>query len=144
MTLEELITEWKQDSIIEDIDLDTQSLYTAQIHAKYLEFIMNAKRKQSEKKREFNILRANKFRYYRGEMSQQELKDLSWSQWQGVKPIKSEMDEFLKGDVDLNNLLLKTEYIETYIYVLDSIMTQIKGRDWQIRNAITFKQFIAG
>jgi hypothetical protein len=54
------------------------------------------------------------------------------------------MDEFLEGDNDLNKIVIKCEYIKGIIEALESILGQIKARDWQIRNAIQWKQFIAG
>ena len=89
-------------------------------------------------------MRKAKFRYYRGEMSREELTDLGWAQWQGVKPLKNEMDEFLTGDEDLNQLEVKIKYLETMIYLLESILQQIKARDWQIKTAVEWKKFLAG
>jgi hypothetical protein len=54
------------------------------------------------------------------------------------------MDEFLQGDSDLNTLKVKIDYLETMIYFLESVLGQIKARDWQIKSAITWKQFLAG
>ncbi|CAB4177156.1 Recombination, repair and ssDNA binding protein UvsY, partial [uncultured Caudovirales phage] len=67
-----------------------------------------------------------------------------WEQWQYTKPLKNEMDEFLKGDKDLNTLEVKITYLETMIYLLESILTQIKSRDFQLSNAIKWKIFLAG
>jgi hypothetical protein len=77
-------------------------------------------------------------------MSREELTDLNWNQWQGVKPIKNEMDEFLKGDNDLNTMTVKIQYLETMVYMLESILGQIKARDWQIKTAVEWKKFLAG
>ena len=77
-------------------------------------------------------------------MSKDELIELDWKQWQGVKPLKNEMDEFLEGDSDLNKINIKSAYIKGMVEALESILGQIKSRDWQIRNAITWKQFVAG
>jgi hypothetical protein len=93
---------------------------------------------------EYNTLRQKKFRFYRGEMGQTELTELNWSQWQGNKPLKNEMDEFLQGDSDLNKINIKCEYIKGMIEALEAILGQIRSRDWQIRNAIQWKQFVAG
>ena len=79
-----------------------------------------------------------------GEMGKNELDELQWGQWQGVKPLKNEMEEFLDGDSDLNKITIKCAYIKNMIEALESILNQIKSRDWQIRNAIQWKQFVAG
>ena len=54
------------------------------------------------------------------------------------------MDEFLTGDEDLNTMKVKIEYLETMIYLLESILTQIKARDWQLKTAVEWKKFLAG
>ena len=98
----------------------------------------------SKTKAEYNLLRKNKFRLYRGELSRQELENLGWQQWQGVKPLKNEMDEFLQGDTDLVQMEQKVEYLNTVVMFLESVMNAIKQRDWQIRNSIQWKEFLVG
>jgi hypothetical protein len=105
---------------------------------------MEHKLKLSALQLEYKTLRQKKFRYYRGELTRDELDVYGWRQWQGTKPLKNEMDEFLEGDVDLNKISVKCEYIKHMIDALESILQQVKGRDWNIRNAITWKQFISG
>jgi hypothetical protein len=54
------------------------------------------------------------------------------------------MDEFLKGDAELNTMDIKIKYLETMIYFLESVLQQIKARDWQIKTAVEWKKFLAG
>lgn len=144
MKLEDLQKMWEQDSCIDDDHLGEESTKTPNLHAKYIQYLIDNKLRLSKVKHEYNILRKNKFRYYRGELSRQELERLGWDQWQGVKPLKNEMDEFLSGDDDLNNLDIKVEYLNSIIYFLESVMSQIKSRDFQISNGIKWKQFLVG
>lgn len=144
MTLEEIQEMWAVDSEIDDNHLGEQSTSTAKLHSKYLKQLIDAKLKLAKYNTDYNTLRAGKFRYYRGEMSRQELIDNGWEQWQGTKPLKNEMDEFLTGDSDLNKLKLRIEYLNTMVYALESIMGSIKGRQWDIKNGIAWKQFLAG
>jgi len=144
MTLDELHDLWDQDCNINDDHLDRESVKTPNLHAKYIRFLIQHKMKLAALHTEYKLMRQRKFRYYRGEMGKQELEDLNWNQWQGNKPLKNEMDEFLEGDSDLNKITIKCEYIKGMIEALESILGQIKARDWQIRNAIQWKQFIAG
>jgi hypothetical protein len=144
MNLEELHDLWEEDCVIDDDRLDRASVKTPNLHAKYLRFLIQHKMKLAALQSEYNIVRQKKFRYYRGEMPKVELEELKWNQWQGNKPLKNEMDEFLEGDSDLNKIKIKCEYIKGMIEALESILGQIKARDWQIRNAIQWKQFVAG
>jgi len=144
MNISELNDMWDADCVIDDDHLDRESVKTPNLHAKYLRILMEHKLKLSALQLEYKTLRQKKFRYYRGEMSRSELDEYGWNQWQGTKPLKNEMDEFLEGDADLNKINVKCEYIKHMIDALESILQQVKGRDWNIRNAITWKQFISG
>ena len=144
MNIEQLQEEWDNDTHIDDNHLDREAIRTSQLHAKYLRHLIQSKLKLAKMRADYNTLRQAKFRYYRGEMGRDELTERSWNQWQGVKPLKNEMDEFLTGDSDLNMSNIKIEYIATMVFMLESILVQVKSRDWQIRSAVDFKKFISG
>ena len=144
MKLDDIQNEWDKDCEIDDNYLGENSIATPKLHAKYIKLLIGVKLKHSKLSADYNELRKNKFRYYRGELSREELNLLQWEQWQGVKPLKNEMDEFLQGDTELNTIKLKAEYLETMIYLLESILGQLKARDWQIKTAVEWKRFLAG
>lgn len=144
MNIEQLQEEWDKDCQIDDTHLGEHAVATPKLHAKYIKLLVNTKLKHTKLSSDYNILRKNKFRYYRGELSREELTALDWSQWQGIKPLKNEMDEFLAGDSDLNTMRVKIDYLETMIYFLESVLSQIKARDWQLKSAIEWKKFLAG
>ena len=144
MNIEQLNDQWETDCNIDDNHLDKASIETAKLHSKYLRLLVQHKMKIAALHAEYNNLRQTKFRYYRGELSRDELTQRGWNQWQGIKPLKNEMDEFLTGDSDLNKITIKIEYIKVMIEALESILGQIKARDWQIRNSIEYKKFISG
>lgn len=144
MNIEQIQDMWETDAEIDDNYLGEHATKTPKLHAKYVKLLVGVKLKHTKLSSDYNMLRKAKFRYYRGELSREELTDLGWSQWQGVKPLKNEMDEFLQGDTELNTLRVKIDYLETMIYLLESILTQIKARDWQLKSAIEWKKFLAG
>jgi len=144
MNIEQLQENWDIDCQIDDNYLGENSTATPKLHAKYLKMLVTVKLKHTKYQSDYNLLRKNKFRYYRGELSRDELNDLQWQQWQGVKPLKNEMDEFLTGDEELNAMRTRIDYLETMIYFLESVLSQIKARDWQIKTAVEWKKFLAG
>jgi hypothetical protein len=144
MNIEQLQEQWDIDCQIDDNYLGENTTATPKLHAKYLKLLVSVKLKHTKLSSDCNILRKNKFRLYRGELSRDELTQLGWEQWQGVKPLKNEMDEFLSGDTELNTLKIKIDYLETMIYFLESVLGQIKARDWQIKSHIEWKKFLAG
>lgn len=144
MKLEEIQDMWDIDCVVDETHLGEQATASPILHAKYIKELIQYKLKLVKLKSDYNVSRRNKFKYYRGEMTRDELKTLGWDQWQGIKPLKSEMDEFLNGDIDLNTLKSRIEYLETGIYLLESILGQIKSRDWEIKSHIEWKKFLAG
>ena len=144
MNIDEIQQMWEKDCEMSDNHLGEESTKTALLHSKYIKLMIQVKLKLTKARADYNLLRKNKFRYYRGEMSKDELQAAGWDQWQGIKPLKNEMDEFISGDETLVTLNSKIEYLETMGYLLESILNQIKARDWQLKNSITWKQFLAG
>lgn len=144
MTLDEIQEMWAVDSEIDDNHLGEASTTSAKLHSKYLKLLVDAKLKLAKQKADYKTLRQSRFRYYRGEMGREELTERQWNQYQGVKPLKSELDEILNGDDILAKHELRIEYLNTMVYALESIMGSIKGRQWDIKNHITWKQFLAG
>jgi len=144
MNIEEIQEMWEQDSLIDDNHLGEASTETAKVHSKYIKLMVGVKLKLTKARADYNILRKNKFRYYRGELSREELAELGWQPYQLIKPLKNEMDEFLQGDQDLITLNTRIEYLETMGYLLEGILGQIKARDWQLKNGIEWKKFLAG
>jgi hypothetical protein len=143
-TLNEIQTLWESDCQIDSNHLDTESVNTPKLHAKYIGLLMDAKLRISKIKVDINILKKNKFRYYRGELTKQELVDFGWEQWHYSKPLKNEMEQLLEGDTDITKIKLKLEYLEATLYLLESIMKSIQDRTWSIKNAVAFKAFLAG
>lgn len=144
MTLDEIQANWEIDCEIDNNHLDNESIKTAKLHSKYIKLLVDAKLRLSKLKNDFVLLKKTKFRYYRGELTRQELADLGWEQWQYAKPIKNEMEQLLEGDKEIANMKLKIEYIDTMIYLLESILKSISDRTWSIKNSLGFKQFLAG
>ena len=144
MQIDEILNMWDKDCLIDDNHLDTSSIRTASLHSKYLRILVNTKLKLTKLNSEYASLRKMKIKYYRGELTKEELEWCGWKQYLYNKPLKSEMEEVLNGDTDLLTCLNKIKYIEAVIYALESIMNQIKQRDWQIKNSIEYKKFISG
>lgn len=144
MDLNGILDQWDNDCIINDNQLGEASIVSAKLHSKYLRYLIESKSKKTKIEADYQTLRKAKFRYYRGEMTRKELEDRGWEQYQYTKPLKNEMDEILKGDEDLSKIQMKIDYMDTMIFALESIINQIKARDWQIKNSIEFKKFLSG
>jgi hypothetical protein len=75
-------------------------------------------------------------------MDQEDLNKHGWQPFQFV--LKSDINAYLEGDDDLIKLLEKKVYHEETVSVLESIMSELKQRTWQLRDFISWEKFIGG
>lgn len=144
MKLSDLQQSWEKDAKIDEMNLGGESTKIPILHAKYLNFLTSAKLNLRKAESEYANMRRKKYRYYRGEMTKLELDDEGWSQWQGTKPMKNEMDEFLSFDSDLVALQDKIEYFKTVLYQLEQIIRSLNSRTWDIKNHIEWLKWSNG
>ena len=144
MKLTTVQQEWCADSSINELDLGKEAVKTPLLHAKYITYLSNVKLLLRKAESDYFNTRRVKYRYYRGEMSRDELEERGWLQYQGNKPLKNEMDEFLQCDEELNALLDKIEYYKTITYTLEQIIRSINSRTWDIKSAIEWQKFTNG
>ena len=144
MKLSDLQEMWADDCKINETNLGHESARTPLLHSKYLNFLSSTRLNLRKAESEYLILRRKKYKYYRGEMTQLELSDEGWTQWQGNKPLKNEMDEFLQVDADLILLQDKVEYFKTVMYQLEQIIRSLNSRTWDIKNSIVWSKFTNG
>lgn len=144
MDIEQIKENWKADCVIDESKLAYSSVETAKLHSKYLNLLIDTKLKITRNKAQFDEYKRVKIKYYKGEMTKEELEEHGWEQYKYNKPLKSEMEDLLSGDSELNKYKYRLEYLQSVEYLLESILSQIKSRDFQIKNIITWKQFTAG
>ena len=144
MKLSDLQDSWKDDCKIDEMNLGRESARTPTLHAKYLNYLTSSKLNLRKAESDYFNTRRLKYRYYRGELTSAELAEYEWDQWQGNKPLKNEMDEFLSCDKDLITLEDKVEYFKTVLYQLEQIIRSLNSRTWDIKNCIEWNKFTSG
>lgn len=144
MKLSELQEMWAEDCKIDETNLGKESARVPTLHAKYINFLSSTRLNLRKAESDYFNCRRKKYRYYRGEMSRDELETEGWIQWQGAKPLKNEIDEFLQGDADLIALQDKVEYFKTVLYQLEQIIRSINSRTWDIKSSIEWTKFTNG
>ena len=144
MKLSELQEQWAKDCKIDETNLGHESARTPLLHSKYLNYLSSTRLNLRKAESDYFNMRRKKYRYYRGEMTQAELDEEEWTQWQGNKPLKNEMDEFLQFDAELVALQDKIEYFKTVLYQLEQIIRSLNSRTWDIKNSIEWTKFTNG
>jgi len=144
MKLSELQQEWERDAPINQTDLGREATRVPILHSKYVVMLSKVKLQLRKTESDYLNTRRKKYKYYRGEMTRQELEDEGWPQFQGNKPLKNEMDEFLSCDEDLISLQDKVEYFKTIHFTLEQILRSINSRTWDIKSSIEWTKFTNG
>jgi len=144
ITLVQLQDQWAVDCKIDELDLGRASTKTPELHSKYLNHLTTFKLQLRKYESQKMALRRIKWRYYRGELSKQELDDLGWDQYLGNTPIKTDMNDVLGSDPDIITLDDKIEYVKTCLFQCEFIMKSLNGRTWDIKSAIDWTKFTNG
>ncbi len=143
MNLDDLKTEWKKDCEIDDIQLDNASLEVPKLHAKYLDLLSSKLILQKQYQLKYDTLLRDKWMWYNGKFSPEELKELGWEQFD-LKIMKADLHYVFNADEDLQNLKAKQEYLKITIDFLKECLTNITWRHQTIRNTIDWRKFMAG
>tara|TARA_R110000851_G_scaffold54307_2_gene128274 strand:+ start:578 stop:1012 length:435 start_codon:yes stop_codon:yes gene_type:complete len=133
----------KNDLILDETQLDTESLKTPQLHSKYLNFLMDEKLRLTKLQHEYKVIRRKKWLYYTGKMSQEELEEEDWEPFE-LTILKTDLDKFLDSDEDLQLIDIRMKYKETIVDYLNEIIKVINNRQWNIRSAIDWLKFTNG
>ena len=140
--LEQILKLWEKDTEIDQTEPGKELLKIPKLHNQYLSIL--TKHKIASKKAHFDYLRMRKIKidYYSGRMDQEELDAHGWSPFAFV--LKSDINAYLEGDMDLIKMLEKKVYHEETVSVIESIMNELKQRTWQLRDFISWEKFIGG
>lgn len=147
MNIEMLLEMWSEDSKIDEINLDESSIKSAAMHAKYLEIYTLAKMRLKKKELDLAILKKDKWMWYNGKMTKDEMDSRQWdyNPFDGMtKPLKSDMEQFYKTDPDISALQLGVDCQQVLVETCKEILDTIRWRSSTIKNIIEFKKFQAG
>ena len=145
LQLNDILEQWKSDSLIE-MPLDESSQKTPKLHSKYLELLSLAKFQLKKAEMEQKTLLKEKWLYYNGKLSEEEIIEKGWSPdpFNGLKILKGEMDYYYDADPEIQRSEEKIEYYKNTVSVLTEIVATIKWRHQTIGNMIKWKVFESG
>ena len=144
--LNEILTMWETDCKINNMKLDDTSRDTPNLHAKYLRYLTEAKLQYKRAELKQKSLLKEKWLYYNGKMSQEELEEKGWDPdpFNGLKVMKGEMEHYYDSDPEIQKSEELLEYWKTTRDTLIDIIDNIKWRHQTIRNMISWRQFESG
>ena len=133
----------EKDMVIDDSELDLESLKIPQLHNKYLNLFHDERillRKLEVERRE---LIRDKWEFYSGKMSEEELTRRGWEPFQ-LKVLKQDLDMYIQSDSDVTKIDDRNTLQNEKVDYLASIVKSISGRGWEIKNAIEWRRFTSG
>jgi hypothetical protein len=143
MTIDEIRKLVEEDVKIDNTSLDFESSIIPQQHNKYLCMLTDEKINLARYEAELNILRKNKWLYYSGKLSDEELEALEWEPFE-LNIMKTDVERFLVSDKDLINLSLRVATQFEKVNYLESVVKLIANKIWSIRASIDWIKFTQG
>lgn len=142
--LDQIVAEWETDAAINKADISGEILRTPTLFAKYLQILSSWKQKRTAVQIKLNETKQDMTRYYNGQWSLEECKSKGVSQYQGVKPLKSELENMLNANPAVTKIVSQLEMIDNIIYVLEQILNSIKSRDFALGTYTKYQMFLSG
>ena len=140
MTLDELKAQVEKDLTINDERLDTESLRNQELYSKYLDYKTNIELLLHRAKGEYKVLYREKWEYYGGKSDAKIYVTKPFD----LKVLKTDLHVYIESDEDIIKSEHKVAYLESVIKYIDGILKSITNRQWDIKNAISWRQFEAG
>ena len=139
--LSELQAEAKEDLIIiDDEDLHQQSYKNQIIKPKWLDYKSKYKLMMFQCKGEHKRLYREKWEYYGGKADAKIYATKPFD----LKVLKTDLSIYIESDEDIIKIEHKISYLETVVKYLDGVLKSINSRGWDIKNAISWRQFESG
>ena len=145
MNLDDILAQWSQDCEITN-KLDECSRDTPKLHAKYLGYLTQAKLFLKRAEASQDLLLKNKFLWYNGKLSEEEIKEFGWNPdpFDGLKIMKGDMDYYYDSDPEIQASVATVEYYKVMTETLKEIVDSLKWRHQTIGNIIKWRAFEAG
>tara|TARA_Y100000004_G_C8942664_1_gene424816 strand:+ start:1235 stop:1669 length:435 start_codon:yes stop_codon:yes gene_type:complete len=143
MELSEIRKLVAEDSVIDDAELDLESIKIPQLHNKYLNIFHDEKLILLRTEAEYKSMLRIRWEYYSGKMSKDDLDEYGWEPFE-LKILKPDLSIYLDSDDFLVKLKNKVAYQKEKIDYLESVLKSLNNRNWIIRNAIEWRKFMSG
>ena len=140
MTLEELQTQADKDLVIDDTELDTESLKTPILHNKYLQYYNKFNLLLKKSQWEERTLQREKWEYYTGKSDPEVYKQKPFD----LKVLKNDVHIYINSDEDIQKIQAKIEYQSAIVSYLEQILRILNNRSFTIKNAIEWRRFTSG
>lgn len=144
MDLKQLQDEWSKDSKINQLDLSNETARVPSLHSKYINLLSSTKRDVLQAEKVYLKLRRIMTKYYQGSLTKEELNEYELEQYQGKKPLKTELDALLEHDDDMMAAKMAIEEQVICKEYLESVMKSIHSRTYDMKNVLAWLTYSQG
>ena len=143
MKLEDIQALWESDSRLDRSELGEESLRIPQLHSKYYKIYSTERTTLRTWEKEYKRLYKDKFEYYNGTLSEEDLKLHGWEPF-SLRILKTDLNTYLEADADIAKAKALIAQQEDKIEFVESIIKTLPARGYQIKAAIDWEKFKVG
>jgi hypothetical protein len=143
MNIDQIKAQAELDTAIDTNHLEEESARIPQIHNKYLCMLMDEKLILERLDSQLKILRRDKWLYYTGKLSQEELTAKGWEPFD-LNILKQDVDRFIESDSEIITLSNKVFLQKEKVSYIESVAKIISNKIWNIRSSIEWIKFTQG
>lgn len=143
MKIDDIKIQAELDVAIDPNHLEDESIKIPQLHNKYLCILMDEKIILEKYDNQLKILKRDKWLYYSGKMSKEELKNKNWEPFD-LAIIKQDVDRFVESDREVIDLSNKLFIQKEKINYIESVIKIIANKIWNIKSTIEWIKFTQG
>lgn len=142
--IDDLITEWEKDSVLDDTEPGKDLMKVSRLHAKYLAIFTHHNLKAKSAAIRYAKLKKLKWEYFSGALNNPEdLTKLGWEPMQR-KILRADVPLWIDADDELNDLLYAEAGHKEIASFCTNVLKEINQRTWQLRTYIDWFKFSSG
>lgn len=143
MDIREIEEMWDIDSEIDGVRIDEESRKISKLHSKYLKVLNQEKSQFNKLKFKIDEFILDKKEYYLGVLSKEKLDKHGWVPF-GRKILKSELQTYIDGDIDINKLIFLLDEQKIKVDAIDKIIYSLNQRSMHLKTFVDWKKFTNG
>lgn len=141
MNLDDITEMWKKDSIIDQDNLQEESLKIPQLHSKYYTIYNTITLLREKAKNTHNKVKLERHNYYSGKAPAEVYVEEPFPY--KVRD-KESLQRYMDADEKVYKVEMKIKYYDIMLKFLEEVLKMIFQRNYQIKNSIEFLKFSAG
>ena len=142
--LEQILENWKKDSVIDDVNPHKELINIPLLHAKYTEILSKHRISSQKAKFDYNKMKKIRREYFLGNLDKETLDEYNWEQFDLKIGTKGNIDFYLEADEILIRYLEKKAYYDECVLLCESILKELHSRTFQLKEFCTHQRFLAG